>query len=155
IAVHRDDADDFPVSIKMRWWLVSRSGEWKVYDLEDLDGGMRLTAVVTELMTPGFLANAAQFQTAGTAIRDAVVAAQTGDADPAERARAPARGVNLPAPLVALRDAIEGLIQVIKGEVEAGLASLDRAERQNPDMPMLHLLRAIAYTRAEEYEKAL
>jgi Flp pilus assembly protein TadD len=155
IAVHRDEVDDFPVSIKMRWWLVSRPGGWKVYDLEELDGGMRFTALVTGLMTPGFMANLPQFQTAATAIRDAVVAVQAGDATAADRALAPARGVNLPTPLVALRDAIDGLIQVMKGEVATGLAALDRAEQQNPDMPMLHLLRAIAYTRAGEFERAL
>jgi len=35
---------------KMRWWVSKRSGQWKVYDYEDLDVGMRVTALVGSLV---------------------------------------------------------------------------------------------------------
>src|SRR5262249_4314926 len=71
--------------LKMRWWLVRRSGSWQIYDLEDLDLGVRVSTAAAGVIQDG-RNNMAQLARAGEHLRAAKVALVVRqDLDAAER----------------------------------------------------------------------
>jgi tetratricopeptide (TPR) repeat protein len=155
IAVHRDDADDFPSDLKMRWWLVSTPTGWKIYDLEELDVGYRFSFTIGQLMTPEVLADPLRFKASGDALRAAMIAVKDGDPDGAEKALEGFTLPDPPAPMAAVRALVEGMTRVLRGDYEGGLKFFDRAAALNPDMPVVHLSRALALARWGKFEDSL
>ena len=159
IAVHKQaiPIDEAPqtITFKIRWWLVHRPGGWKVFDYEDLDGGIRATALIATLITPDVLTRQPQIRGALLALRDAQAAIVRGDVDAVEQALARCRGVDLPAPISALVSLLEGGVQIRRGRFDAALKSLERAEQLNPDMPGRHYIHAICLNALGDHAQAL
>jgi predicted Zn-dependent protease len=147
-------ATDAGVFLKMRWWVTKRSGSWKVYDMEDLDVGLRFSAVGASVAGMGFL----QLQDAARAtnhLRDAIHAVVAQDADLAEKKLALIEGLKLPAKLEPLRWMTRGLIRMQRGEFKEALTAFDEAQRLQADMPVLDFLKGITFNALGEWAKAL
>src|SRR5262249_5699311 len=141
--------------LKMRWWVTKQGGTWKVYDLEDLNTGIRMTTMVTSLVGAG-REEIDQIGRALTNIQEALVAAVLQqDLEAAERKLRLAQGVRLPAKLEAFRLMVTGVIQLRREQYQEALESLERAHRTDPDIPCLDVLRGTALNRLGEWEKAL
>lgn len=163
IAVHRDGRGAEETRLKMRWWLTGGPGGWKVYDLEDLDIGSRLSLLMRHAFTPEMLdrlkadpAAAAAVQGAAAAVQEALAAlVLRQDADAAEAALARARGVDVPGPIGALRELAEGTLLVGRGRPDEALARYDAADRLLPGMPLVALARAAALNLLGRHAEAL
>ncbi len=155
IATHyMTDAGD-TTSIPMRWWLTKKSGAWCIYDLEELQSGLRITALLVSAMSPELVKNPQLFQARMAAVNEALLACCREDYEAADVALAPARNVGLPQPIAAMRALIEALIAIGRQDAKKGMTFLNEAERLNPDMPITLMFRAIAHNLLEEYGDAI
>ena len=143
----------------MRWWLVRKAGEWKLYDLEDLHMGLRFTRNVATLVTPANIErlgrNLPAFQRAVQALQEGMNLLARGDCEGADKALAPARLVQLPAPFQAIVEIAEGLILLSRGDGNAALARFDTAERLLPGMAITMFTRGTALLSLGRHEEAL
>ncbi|MCI0682397.1 MAG: hypothetical protein L0Y71_09850 [Gemmataceae bacterium] len=152
IARHRG-ADG--TTFKLRWWFSKRTGAWRVFDYEDLDAGMRVTTVMASMtaqMTPGKVAG---ITAAVQHLQQAMVAAIQRNPEAAERHLRQTDGFQLPRELDALRSMTRGLVHIQRNQPKEALASFDKAQGFNPDMPILQLLKAMACNDLGEHAAAL
>ena len=155
IATHYMNVAGDITSAPMRWWLTKKSGSWRIYDFEELQSGLRTTALVVSAMSPELVKNPHQFQARMAAINEAILACGREDYEAADVALAPARNVGLPQPIAAMRALIEAFIAIGLQDAIKGMTFLDEAERLNPDMPITLMARAIAHNLLEEYGEAI
>jgi uncharacterized protein HemY len=142
------------VTLKMRWWVTRRSGGWMIYDLEDLDTSLRLSAAMAIAAAAG-PGNFPGLSRAASGVREAIVALTQEDVDTAERKLRAVAGVRLPPKLDALRWMAHGLLGLHRGQFQEALDALERARRLHPDMPCLDLFKGIALNGLGEWGKAL
>jgi hypothetical protein len=159
ICVHRSGGDD-DTPFKMRWWLASGPDGWKIYDLEDLAIGSRLSHLIRMTMTPDamemLMRNPDGLRTAMADVRAALVAIMMKeDVAEGEAALARARNVRLPGVGEAVRSMAEGHLATLKGDPQAALAHFAETDRRLPGMPWVALGRGMAHNVAQEYDKAL
>jgi tetratricopeptide (TPR) repeat protein len=143
--------------LKMRWWVSKRLGTWKIYDMEDLDVGTRISSMMATAVglikdDPNRLAD---LQRTGNNLRDARLALQRQDADSADRLMRDIAHIRLTSPQEAIRLVIDGQIQYQRGQFENAIDTWDRAQAMNPDMPCVKFLKGSAYNRLGNGDKAL
>ena len=141
------------VDAKLRWWLHRRDGRWRVYDFEDLDGGVRVSRLIATVVTPG--GDVAPWSSAMPNLQQAVAAIQSGNVDDAEKALRRLDAVQLPPEIDALRHVAWCSVHLGRGEHEKALATCDRAAALSPGMPVVDFQRAVAMNRLARYEEAL
>jgi tetratricopeptide (TPR) repeat protein len=141
-------------SLKQRWWVTRRSGVWKVYDLEDLDTGIRFSTSAASAMAGNVLASSAKgraMQTLGDVLQD--IAVQK-DLDKAEKKLNEMARVDLPAPFEAVRLFGLGMILLGRGQAQEALDQFGKARRLRPDMPILDLSEGTAFNHLEKWDQA-
>jgi tetratricopeptide (TPR) repeat protein len=159
IAVHSSsELDDEPMRI--RWWMIRSSTGWKLYDLEELEFGLRTTEFITLILNKNTIRelqkSTLQFRSAMENIREAIAALSLrNDADEAERLLEKTRRVDLPAPAAALRAIVEGRVLLDRGKPEEALEQFLEAERLHPGIPLVNFFRALALNSTERAEEAL
>jgi tetratricopeptide (TPR) repeat protein len=151
IARHRDDAGN---TLKMRWWVTRLPGTWKVYDLEDLDMGVRLSAEMGTAVAggPGRAAGMARH---AAVLRDAMVALTRGDVDTAERRLREVDGVRLPGKLEAVRLLAHAVVHLQRERPRQALDTIAKARARHPDMPVLDMLEGTTLNQLGQWDKAL
>src|SRR5262245_13277770 len=98
---------------KLRWWLIRGPEDWYVYDLEELEMGMRLSRVAASTFPPfarDIRGNSARLPLALAGIHQAMAAMLRGNVEEADEKLQEARGIPLPPPLAAVLELIEGMI---------------------------------------------
>lgn len=156
IATHYVGTDADPTADPIRWWLTKRSGEWLIYDFEELTMGMRISSSIAAVATPEVMRNPEQFRQASQALNATFQAVAQQDFEAADKALVPLRRTNaLPKPFLAVRSLMEATIAIGRQDAEKGNQFLDEAERHNPDMPITLLLRAAAKNLLGKYEEAI
>ena len=158
IARHTTSVLGEEVRFKMRWWVIRDGDRWRVYDLEDLSLGGRFSQlvglVVAEGLRGGRLPDWARPEVTG-AINDGMVAVLNGDHAEAERRVSAIRPGLLPRPLEAVRQVVLALAKEGLGRWDEALRACDEAEACNPDMPLVHFVRAVAYNQLGKFEEAV
>lgn len=152
-AAHRDEDG---TGVKMRWWLRKSQGRWRIYDFEDLDGGIRFStgfslafdSLIGKQPDPRIQP---ALQAMATAAR-LFIAKRFDEAEPLLRSTS---GAPLPAPLAALRDMELGALLVMRGQFAEALTHLDRALELQADMPAAVLLHGTCYNGLGRYAEAL
>ncbi|MHC4861733.1 MAG: tetratricopeptide repeat protein, partial [Planctomycetota bacterium] len=143
------------VTRKARWWLV-RSGErWKLYDLEEVDFGIRMSlgaAGVLSSMTSG---KDTSWIEAQQKLLAAMKAIHDSNADLAEAILTEIDGVRFPRVIEGVRQVVLGSLRLLQGRPGDAVGNLDRAAAIHPDMPMLSLLRASAGNALGDHAVAL
>lgn len=152
IARHRDDAN---LRVKMRWWVTRRGNAWRVYDYEDLDMGMRASALfgaIAAFPHGDILRMARDVQV----LQEAMVAiVSQEDADTAARKLQRIAGTQFPKPLEAVREVVAALVHNSKRDYQQALDALDRANRIMPDMPLVDFLKGTVCNSLGRHDQAL
>lgn len=142
---------------KMRMWVckTGSGGTWRIYDFEDLDGGIRISDFVAGAMASS--GNGAPPPWLGQAqnLQRVTQAAFSNDIPGAKSALAAMEGVAFPPQIDALRLMMKGVVSVAEGKHQQGLTLYDQAEAKHQDMPALNYLRSIAYNQSNQPEKAI
>jgi hypothetical protein len=125
IARHQD-GDGAP--LKMRWWVTRGAGSWKVYDLEFLDVGIRLSTTAASFAGRDAGAVSEVGQAAKT-LGEAMLAARQNDLDTAERKLKQVEQVPLPGQLEGVRLMAVGVVQLRRGRPQEALDALGRRKR--------------------------
>lgn len=150
--VIRDDG----IPTKMRFWLIKEAEVWKVFDLEYLELGNRLStsvgSVVAELVqNPRSMR---EVNEAGEAFQEGVALLQAERHDEAlERLRSAHDG--MPSAMHGIVLYLEGVAELGLGEPESALKTLMRAVREQEDLPSAYLLMGRACIALERWEEAL
>lgn len=142
------------VTLKYRWWVTRISGSWRVYDFENLDMGVRMSAMFAEAARLGEF-RAAEIRPATQAIHAALMALNQDDLDQAREKIRLAKGAKLPASLEAQRLMVTAMIHVRRNENEEALETLDQLKEVRPDMPMANLIRGTALNQMGKWDKAV
>jgi predicted Zn-dependent protease len=142
------------LTLKMRWWVTRRNGDWRVYDLEDLDTAARISTEVAATLAQG-LDRALEIGPAVKTIGEAMQAVAQEDVDGAEQKLARVRGVRLPPRFESLRQLAEGMVLMRREKFEESLRALEEALRLQPDLPVADFLRGVLQTRLGHPEQAL
>ncbi|MGE3806309.1 MAG: hypothetical protein AB7K24_16695 [Gemmataceae bacterium] len=146
IARHYTEAD----TRRMRWWLTRRHGTWKIYDLEDLDFGIRFSADVAAVALPHrkdleaarLLREAISQINAENDARATQLLKQVGDGE-------------LPPPLETVRALVKARVAFnIQDNVQC-LEQIALGRKHRPDMPIFDYLGGLAHNDQGEYDKAL
>jgi LSD1 subclass zinc finger protein len=138
---------------KMRWWLIRRQNGWKIYDFEDLDSAIRISATMASA-AEGWLGGRAEFARSSPLFQELVQAVAARDADAAEKKLQQLAGMKLPRLMDAVRVMLTGTVQFQRGNFQAALESFDQADRLHPDMPCLDLLRGIVLNQLGRWDEA-
>ena len=101
--------------------------------------GPAVDALMATMATPEMIERVSRdpraFQSAMTALREAIALTAKGNTEGADAALAPARTVKWPPPLQALIELIEGSILLGRGDAAGALARYEEGERLFPGMP--------------------
>ncbi len=145
------DADN--VSIKLRWWLRNRSGQWEFYDLEILEFSMRFSA----LMGVGFKMADQNDPSVKQVPKfmEAVQLAQTGDGEKATKILTDMADVGLPPVLESLRLMVIAAYHSDEGNHKKAIEATDAAGKVNHDLPMIHLIYGDSHNGLGNHKKAL
>jgi len=125
-----------------RWWLVRAGNGWKVFDLEDVRTGVRLSRQAAGQLIRGGVSP--EVRAGLAALGPAAAKLAAGDPDGAAAALAPARTAALPPDGFAVRCLIEGGVAAVTGKADEARAWADRADAAAPGMPAVSHLRASA-----------
>lgn len=152
VIVRHTSPDAFPM--RLRWWVSKQTGTWKVFDFEDLDTGIRMSAAAaaTAQMGP---ANAFMMAEHAKTLAAASEALVKNDLEAAERNLARLDGAQLPPLFESLRLFVRAGLHLQGGRFEDAVKSVDQALAKNPDMPAADLLKAAAFNRLGKYAQAL
>lgn len=142
---------------KLRWWLARWGDGWKVYDLEDLDSAVRVSAVVASMLPkgPGLPRIPPEWAATGPALQEAGQAIRGGDFAGAERALDRLKGARLPPSLEAVRLLVLAAAKVGQRQFHLARPLLDKARALNPDMPALDFLYGVVYNQTGRPGEAL
>ena len=142
------------MSLKMRWWMTRRNGDWKIYDFEDLDMASRFSSEIAVLLGQG-LGRAAEIGRTVKSIVEAIQAVIQEDLDGAEKKLAQVQGIPLPPRQESLRQLANALVLLHRGNFADALKALDEAQRLHADLPLADFLRGIALNRLGKADQAL
>jgi tetratricopeptide (TPR) repeat protein len=143
-------------SVRYRWWLTARQGTWRIYDLEDLDLGLRTSYLLGIILDRGVNQIDRQLVQDVNSIKNATQALVVRqDVDEADRHLSSVKVHNLPMPMAGAYHMLRGVIRIRQQRFEESLASCDEALLCHPDMPGIDWLRAIAYNSLKKFDQAL
>src|SRR5207249_5934738 len=130
--------------LKMRWWLVLTGHGWRVYDLEDLDSGVRLSNLMAASAAPVLQSGRPPaWASASPLFQRAVAALAQEDIDTLEATLRQLHSHNFPPPMMAVIWLLDGSVHIHRQRPREALEALDRAAALAPDMPAVLLLRAV------------
>jgi tetratricopeptide (TPR) repeat protein len=150
--------------LKLRWWLIGTSGAWQVYDLEEVDTGLRASVTLALAaqagdrggrFDPAGQARAWQLVSAVAALREAFAALDRQDLNTAERKLNEATLTPLPSRLNVVHLLAEASLQIKRGQRKEALVTLDRAAGLQPDLPALQMLRGLALRQTGQWAESL
>ncbi len=155
MAMHFLEDDGDSISVPMRWWMIRGGAGWLIYDFEELQMGLRISSAMAAAATPDAIRRGPELQQVGVAFHEIYQAVWSEDFPAADRALAKIRGKDLPRPFRAVRSMLEALVATSKVDGEAALRHLNDAEAANPDMPAVHMIRAIAHNQRGAHVEAI
>jgi predicted Zn-dependent protease len=141
-------------TLKLRWWLTRRNGEWKIYDLEDLDTGSRVSSDMASVLGHG-VGRAVEIGRAVKTISEAIQAVALDDVDGANQKLDQVQQVQLPPRFESLRQLATGMVLLRREKYAESLRALEDAHRLQPDFPLVDMLSGLALNRLGKPDQAL
>lgn len=153
IVRHRDG--EVP-GMKMRWWVIKKNGVCKVFDYEDLDGGLRMTAGTGAVLASTDGPDMQLQQKAIAELHDAAVAISVSqNVELADQKLRGIASVKLPKVFDANRLVLTAVVRIRQGEFDAVLKVCDQAHALRADMPIIDLLKGKACNCLGKWDEAL
>ena len=139
-----------------RWWLSRQSGKWLIYDMEDLDCGLPMSALVAYLYLPADAAQLPRIR-ALKALHDArmAIARVERDLDTAAKKLKEVEHIPLPKKWEANRHVLTALVELGHGQTAQGLESLGKASLAQPNTPVVDFLKGIGLNALGRHQEAL
>lgn len=141
-------------SLKIRWWVTRRNGQWEIYDFENLDTAWRISAEMAAFVGQGL----DRMRELGPALQNIIEASHAvavNDLDGAEQRLAQVQKVQLPSRFECLRQLVAGMISLQRGRFADSLEALDSVQRLQRDIPLTDFLRGVALNRLGKPDQAL
>ena len=139
-----------------RWWLTQKDGKWLIYDLEDLDAGMRLSSGILHLGVKGLDGDPAQSQAAeDLRIALRAMAKKNPDDFEAEKRLKKIEAVKLPRGLETARLVLWARVYLRIFKIPEAGKAMDAAHAHDPDWPMFDRLRAGTHLSQNQPAKAI
>ena len=138
---------------RFRYWAARRNGTWRLYDMEALEGGYRISIGAAAGMT-GTPAQCRKRTADTQRLTEAARMALGGDARQAEPILKALASADLHPSLHALRLLALGQCKLSRGLADEALKIYDEAEAVHQDTPFLTKVRAAAYLQLEDWQKA-
>jgi len=139
---------------RMRYWMC-KTGGWRVYDFEDLDGSLRLSNLMGSLMgvavSPNATASLKDIQAMTRAMNDV----KQQDFDGADKEVKSINEKNLSPECVAVVCMVRTVVALRQGESGEAIKLADRALQITPDKFCCYLFKAIAHNDLRQYDQAL
>lgn len=144
-----------PRSTLYRWWMLHSSTGWKVFDVEDVRIGLRLSRQAVGQFIRGAEGDDPEKLVAGLqALPVAADRLAEGKLEEADAALALARAARLPREAFVLRCVLEGTLAVLRSRSTEALEWADRAEAVARGWPAIDYLRACAHGVAGKWAEA-
>ena len=160
IAYTKDWTLELEAYTRIRWWFFKEpaSGDWVIYDFEEIDNSIRVTTVIAAMMAQGSsktlpwmteLKELVQIYQLGQT--DAIMTKLLESGDLLDRllAKKPPRDFEM------LGRVLKVACFSYEGEAEKMLEELKILERLDPEMPFLFYMRGFAQSELGQYEEAL
>jgi tetratricopeptide (TPR) repeat protein len=140
----------------VRWWLVEVENRWRIFDMEDLDSGVRVSTGA--VVTGAHLIRTQKLDEVRDSLRELtrlVPMLFDGKFDEVEAGLERLTDRELPPLFDAMRWIMLASSKIGLVEPEEALACIERASTLRADMPVLDLLRAAAYNMADKPDRAV
>lgn len=159
--VTRSFDSDLAISLYMKWWLIRTDGEWQVYDFQDIDSGLRVSALVG--VVAGAALDGSEWLTDFgelIEIHRAWLSGQSLDAQGLVEACDRLLEFDLPADchafvLVTRLGGMQVLDDFDESMAEEALMDLDELRDLKTDTPVEYYLRGIMLSELERHEEAI
>jgi tetratricopeptide (TPR) repeat protein len=146
------------VGERMRFWLRKKSGQWRIYDQEDLRYGMRGSTMGGGVLRKDLVNNSAAMKRISASMKTIKTGKQqleNEQYDNAAKSFAAAADPALPKPSEALRLTLLATAKVRQDKFNDALDLTRQAAQINPDIPLADLVKARAHNGLDEPDKAL
>jgi tetratricopeptide (TPR) repeat protein len=143
-------------SQKWRWWLKRRDGDWRIYDFEELNSGLRMSDMFAMLTQERRTdpQHAAEQKRAWNQIKRACAACATGDWATVEESLADLQDDVLPERLRFVCWLMKAALHNDQGRYKEAIALCRRVENVDSDLPMLHFISAVTYNGLGQHAEA-
>jgi tetratricopeptide (TPR) repeat protein len=142
---------------KVRFWLAREDAEWKVFDMEFMEYGIRLSMTVGSV-----IASVGKDQEASRILRKAMgdmfkayKALTSGEFEQARELLEAPRASKLPDQVSAWIDLLDAVTLHLLEQHTKALEAADRALRRDKSLLVCQFIKGSAYVALEEYEKAI
>ena len=145
-------------SVRLRWSMKRTGGTWRIYDGEEMGAGLSMSALLGAAVGPEFNGRSTVLPAWVKSVRPLTLVMQdlaAHDLERAQRTLAQLDAVQFPPSLEAQKHVANGALHAMLGNYPKALSYYDRAEAIDKDMPMLWLLRAMAYNGLAQPDQAL
>lgn len=148
--------DDSLVTTKARLWVIKDSGTWRIYDYEDLEGGGRMSVMMSGMFQQlDNSPNAADLIGRLEAFREAQNLILDQQFEEARRALLRLDITGWPTMLQANYHLQLAAVEFQAGNLNEALNQLKGAEACDPNMPAINMMRVLCYYNLEEYERVV
>ncbi len=156
VYVRSQDRDGW--TSKTHWYVVRRPEGWRLYDLEEIDGGIRASSVMGVVlveMLAGGVQEIRGWSSVARLLPEAFDALGEGDFEKARTLATELEGLRLPDVIGCVLQMVLATIDNYDENTEKALDRLARAQKMNPDAPGVHYIRATVLNQANRFEEAL
>jgi tetratricopeptide (TPR) repeat protein len=141
------------VAQKFRYWFRNHNDQWRLFDLEDLHGGTRLSVSAATLGAEVHPRDQARILATARSIPQITLAIGAGDLDKAEKLLNEIDVTDSPAMLRATVEWQRAAVHLARQRYQQALDACNSAQFLNPNIPLVLLLRAAAYNGLGRFEE--
>jgi hypothetical protein len=136
------------VRVKVRWWVQKNGTEWKLWDFEGLESGMRASSLMASAMIAAGNLNGPQppIALAAPHLRAAAAAVQQQDWKKAEASLKNLDGLKLPPEIDGAYKALAAVVHFRQSRFDEALKDCVAAEATGQDVPIVHEVRTRIYS---------
>lgn len=138
----------------IRFWLHLEGGEWRVYEIQHIEKGLRWTVAV--LSPQGGLVDDKRWGETMVDLLDILRKVNRGEApDDIELLLKKLAKTDYPRSVDAVRWMLTGNIQLLRHQDKEAVTALKKAQELDPDLIYVNMLLALAHIRSQEWTQAL
>jgi len=139
---------------RMRFWM-KHTDQWRIYDFEDLDIGLRVTNTIAGLLADPSISSGATPPKALKQIANAMQSLRAGDLEAADKAIGTVNDPVIPRELQSLMSVIRALAAERRQDHAVALKNADESIALSGDRVIAYLVKAMAHNGLEQFDEGL